>query len=254
MTMSETPAVELPDGVYWVDQCYEMAERHHHISPYLVDAPEGYVLVDTGAIEHQDVLRERIGEVVGEAGVAAAVFSHYDLPHVANARAFREVWDFDLYTSFSGTSASPEALGMGPSTGVMHDETREVCGRTLSFPWPPLVDAAHSMWVYDHGSKTMFVADMGHYHWPGDCRAVCRSVEDLPSVEDIRAYNEDALPFVKYLDAEKMRGAFEELVEAYDVEVWAPVHGNPIVGASTIDAYLDRAVEAIAETAAASAP
>jgi flavorubredoxin len=225
-----------------------MEKRHHHISPYVLAGSEGYILVEAGSIEHQDQLRERIEELTSGEGIDAAILSHYDLPHVANARAFRDVWDFDLYTSFSGTSANPEALGMGPSTGCMHEETREICGRRLTFPWPPLVDAAHSMWVYDHDAKTMFAADMGHYHDPSACQTVIDADRHICDVSDIRAYNEDALPFTKYLDAERMSKAFADLRERYDIEIWAPVHGNPIVGSNRIETYHERHVAAIAKS------
>jgi flavorubredoxin len=242
------PPIEVVADVHWLDTCYPMAERHHHVSPYLLECPDGWVLVEAGSLVHQAELTARIDAVTDGEGPTAAVLSHYDLPHVANARAFRDTWDFELYTSFGGTSANPEALGMGPSTGLHHEETREICGRTLSFPWPPLVDAAHSMWVYDHATKTMFAADMGHYHLEGTCRDVQDTRESLVAVPEIRAYNEDALPFVKYLDPEKMRDAFATMRDAYDVDVWAPVHGNPIVGASLIETYHDRYVDAIAST------
>jgi len=247
-TKNDTPAVELPGGVHWLDTCFSMDRQHHHISPYLLEGPYGSVLIEAGSMVHQDQLIERIEAHTGSEGIDAAILSHYDLPHVSNARAFRETWDFDLYTSFSGTSANPETLGMGPSTGCMHDETRDICGRTFTFPWPPLVDAAHTMWVYDHDAKAMFTGDMGHYHESTACRTVVDGSSDPVSVDAIRAYNEDALPFVKFLDPEKMRDAFAAIRSEYDVEVWAPVHGNPIVGTGPIEEYHERYVEAIEAT------
>lgn len=244
----DTAAVELPGRVRWLDTCYPMEQRHHHISPYLLEGSDGTVLVEAGSLEHQEKLVERIEALLGPEGIDAAILSHYDLPHVDNARHFRSIWDFDLYTSFSGTSANPETLGMGPSTGCMHEETRTICGRTFTFPWPPLIDAAHTMWVYDHEAKAMFAGDMGHYHEPDACRQLVDDEASMVTVDEIRAYNEDALPFVKYLDPEKMREAFAEMRDQYDVELWAPVHGNPIVGADIIETYHERYVEAIAAT------
>lgn len=243
-----TDAVDLPGGVRWLDICYPMEQQHHHISPYVLEGPEGSVVVEAGSIEHQEEIVERIEALVGEEGIDAAILSHYDLPHVANARKFHQIWDFDLYTSFSGTSANPETLGMGPSTGCMHDEMREICGRTFTFPWPPLVDAAHTMWVYDHDAKAMFTGDMGHYHDPDACQLVVDDPAKMISVDDIRAYNEDALPFTKYLDPTRMRDALAELREQYEIEIWAPVHGNPIVGESLIETYHERYIEAVVAT------
>lgn len=250
----DIPAVDLPSGIRWLDTCYPMDRQHHHISPYLLDGPDGTVLVEAGSLEHQDDFVERIEALLGAEGIDAAILSHYDLPHVANAREFRDRWDFDLYTSFSGTSANPETLGMGPSTGCMHEETRDICGRTFTFPWPPLVDAAHTMWVYDHDSRSMFTGDMGHYHNLGECRTIINDPERMVSIDDIRRYNEDALPFTKYLDPEKMREAFAEMRAQYDVDIWAPVHGNPIVGKPLIETYHERYVEAIVATHGAGSP
>jgi len=248
VTVTDAPAIDLPGGLAWLDTCYPMERAHHHISPYLLDGPDGWILVEAGSMVHQDRLVERIESVCGPEGVDAAILSHYDLPHVANARAFRDRWEFDLYTSFSGTSANPETLGMGPSIGCHHEETREICGRRVTFPWPPLADAAHTMWVYDHEAKAMFAGDMGHYHDPGACRSVVDDPTAMVSVDAIRRYNEDALPFTGLLDPEKMRAALAELRSAYDVEVWAPVHGNPIVGASLVERYHEQYVEAIRAT------
>ena len=248
MMTRDSPPIDLGRGVHWLDTCYPMEQRHHHISPYVLEGSEGAVLVEAGSLAHQDELVSRLESALGPNPIDAAILSHYDLPHVANARHFRKIWDFDLYTSFSGTSANPETLGMGPSTGCMHDETRTICGRRFTFPWPPLVDAAHTMWVYDHEAGVMFAGDMGHYHDPDACRRVIDEPDKMVDVDSIRAYNEDALPFVKYLDPQKMRGAFAELREQFSIDIWAPVHGNPIVGADLIETYHERYVEAIAAT------
>jgi flavorubredoxin len=228
-----------------------MEQRHHHISPYVIEGPKGTVLVEAGSLEHQEELVSRLEETLGSNPVDAAILSHYDLPHVANARHFRDIWEFDLYTSFSGTSANPETLGMGSSVGCMHDETKTICGREFTFPWPPLVDAAHTMWVYDREAKAMFAGDMGHYHEPDACQQIIDEPGKMVGVDAIRAYNEDALPFVRYLDPAKMREAFAEMRTQYDIEVWAPVHGNPIVGTDLIETYHERYVEALAATHAA---
>jgi len=250
MTRNAQP-IDVSGDVRWFDICYPMEQRHHHISPYVVEGSEGTVLIEAGSLEHQEELVARLEATLGSNPIDAAILSHYDLPHVANASHFRDIWEFDLYTSFSGTSANPETLGMGPSIGCMHDETRTICGRKFTFPWPPLVDAAHTMWVYDHDAKAMFAGDMGHYHEPDACRQLIDEPKKVVSVDAICAYNEDALPFVKYLDPTKMRDAFAEMRAQYDIEVWAPVHGNPIIGTDSIETYHERYVKAIAATHAA---
>jgi flavorubredoxin len=220
-----------------------MEKKHHHISPYLIRTPVGNILIEAGSLVHQDELKDRINRIVGDDSVSAAVVSHYDLPHAANVAEFRKEWGFELYTSFEGTSASPESLGMGTSHRCTHDADMEILDRRFNFPWPPLVDAAHSMWVYDYKSKTLFAADMGHYHRPGDCDKMWEESDD--SLDNIKEYLEDALPFVKYLDSKKMEGAFEDLLNKYDIENIAPVHGTPIIGDRDVARYLEIYVDAI---------
>lgn len=243
MSLNNIPAVELGDGVLWVNQCYEMDTKHHHISPYIVRAPGGNILIEAGSLVHQNILKDRINQIVGDDSVSAAIVSHYDLPHAANVADFRNEWNFELYTSFEGTSASPESLGMGSSHRCTHDADKTILDRKFNFPWPPLVDAAHSMWVYDYKSKTLFAADMGHYHAPENCDKSWQESND--SLDNIQEYLQDALPFVKYLDAKKMEDAFEELLEQYDIENIAPVHGTPIMGHKNVLRYLDIYTEAI---------
>jgi len=236
--------VRLNDSVLWVNQSYEMDNgQHHHISPYLIEAPEGYVLIESGSIEHQDVLLERLDSIVGDSGISAAILSHYDLPHVANARVFRDKWDFNLYTSFSGGSTTPESLGMGKSIKCTHGESMKIAGEQFNFPWPPLVDAGHSMWVYHETSKTLFVADMGHYHRPGEGSILWNEKEHR--VTSMTDYMNDALPFTKYLDTAKMQDAFNILLNEYEVEYLAPVHGNPVAGSDEVSKYMDYYIKAI---------
>lgn len=240
---NNTPAVQLSDDVLWINQCYEMETKHHHISPYLIKAPGGNILIEAGSIIHQDILKNRINQIVGDDSVSAAIVSHYDLPHSANVADYRDEWDFELYTSFEGTSATPESLGMGTSHRCTHGADKTVLDRKFNFPWPPLVDAAHSMWVYDYKSKTLFAADMGHYHAPEDCSKMWEESDN--SLEDIKDYLQDALPFVKYLDTNKMEDAFDELLDEYDIENIAPVHGTPVVGNKNVEKYLEIYTKAI---------
>lgn len=237
----------LGDDVRWIDECYGFPGGHHHIAVYLIRHGEEYILVDAGAAEHRADIESRIDRITGEADPSAMILTHSDLPHVANVKAFRERWDLELHSSFAGSASSPEALGMGPANVCSLGETKRVLGRRFSFPWPPLVDAAHSMWIFDHATGTMFMADVGHYHRPGSCTAVWDGSDWDVDVELVVDYLRDALPFVHFLDPEKVAGAFERLLDEYEVRCLAPIHGNPVVGERNVEAYVSRYVEAIAQ-------
>jgi len=56
---------------------------------------------------------------------------------------------------------------------------------------------------------------------------VIEDADDLVSSEKILECNEDALLSTECLDPEKITEAFAEVRLEYDIELWAPVHGNP---------------------------
>ena len=45
---------ELAPGVHWLHDCRESDGTHLHFSEYLLDGPEGYVLVDSGSGLHRE--------------------------------------------------------------------------------------------------------------------------------------------------------------------------------------------------------
>jgi len=209
MTMNDdTPTVELPGDVHWLDTCFPMDQQHHHISPYLLDGPTDRCLlrrIDGSPRPTHRADRSTPGPAGSTRRSSATTTCHT----VSNARAVsRDVGVRPVHV-VQRNVGEPGNARNGPSTGCMHDETREICGRTFTFRGRRS-STRPTRWVYDHDAKAMFTGDMGHYHESTDCRTVVDGAAEPVSVDAIRAYNEDALPFVKFLDPEKMRDAFAE--------------------------------------------
>ena len=103
MTVPVTPTVE------WINQCYEHEGRHEHVSLYLVRAPEGTVLVDSGSFYHREAITDAVDAATDGEGLDAIVLSHSDYPHAANVAS----WNF---TVRSPKSSSSPASTWSPSS------------------------------------------------------------------------------------------------------------------------------------------
>ena len=138
-----------------------------HVSVYLVRAPGGSILIDSGSFYHRESLSRRIGEATGDQGPQALVLSHSDYPHSANIPSFRDSWgDFEIVASV----ASPEIQGLPYARRARIGESLDVLGRRFTFIDPPLADRSHTTWIYDEEARTLFVADgFGTLHAPGNC-------------------------------------------------------------------------------------
>lgn len=42
--------VELGGGVFWISSCYDMGQKHHHVSVYMLERDGNYLLIDSGPI------------------------------------------------------------------------------------------------------------------------------------------------------------------------------------------------------------
>jgi len=234
---------ELVPGVTWLNECYDMGDRHEHVSVYLLTEPatERSVLVDTGSFVHREAITEQV-ERGAPAGLDALVLSHSDYPHSANVDRFApEGSDVKLVAS----STSPLAQGLPrDATRVSIGETLAVAGRDLTFIDPPLADRSHTTWVYDHQTRGLFVADgFGSYHQDGECAMTSRDFPEGIPEKAIHDFHAETLTWLQYVDPEKLRRALDAIVDAYPPAYVAPIHGHPILEAD-LEGYLERLVGA----------
>ncbi|WP_435065181.1 MBL fold metallo-hydrolase [Halobaculum sp. EA56] len=236
MTVQVTPSVE------WINQCYEHEGSHEHVSLYLLRAPEGTVLVDSGSFYHREEITAAVDGATGGDGPDAIVLSHSDYPHAANVSPLGgDTEDVELVAS----SASPAQQGLPDARKCDIGGSLTVMGRELSFVDPPLADRSHTTWIYDHGDGVLFTADgFGNYHDPGQCDYRSGDFPDVTPAERIYEYHRDNLVWLRYVAPEKVDRTLDDIFGAYDVNAVAPIHGNPIEG-SDVDAYRDRLRDAM---------
>lgn len=228
----------LDDAVEWISTCHddERDGRHLHLSQYLVETAEGNVLVDAGAghgTELADALAARVD------ALDAILLTHAILPHTGGLPALREAFPAATVVS---TSPIPPAIGIEEAAPAVINDTEEIAGDSFTFVDPLLTDVVVSTWIYHEPSGTLFTAEgVGHYHAPGECTHRSTDYLDGVPAEHVHHFAADKLRFLEYVDPSKLETAFEALRAEYDVERFAPIHGNP-VERPDLDDYVDALV------------
>lgn len=240
--------VELTDDVYWINECFVLESgKHEHTAVYVVREGDRYVLVDSGSFYHRNAILSQLEDVTAGQGLDAIILSHSDYPHSGNIPALREEWDeIELVAS----SGAPEAQGLPPTaTKCTIGGRMEVAGRPFSFIDPPLADRSHTTWIYDEVAQVLFTADgFGNHHDSNECDRTSAEIDGGIAYDDVKAFNEDTLVWLRYVDPAKIRASLDAIFDEFPVSYVAPIHGNPIAGPD-VDGYVDRLVEAAGEIA-----
>jgi flavorubredoxin len=243
---SGPPSVPVTQDVEWIHECYDLGERHEHVSVYLIRTDEGNIVVDSGSFYHRDSIHRRITEATQGEGIRALILSHSDYPHSANIGAFRREWgDFEIVAS----CGDPGIQGLPYARPSSIGETLEVLGRPFTFLDPPLADRSHTTWIYDRPSRVMFVADgFGNYHDPGQCHLLSPALPEEGRSEGIGDFHRETLTWLRYVDPDLMSRVLRRLFTEQPVSFVAPIHGNPIAAAD-LEHYLEVLDRAVADIA-----
>lgn len=242
------PSIRLAGDTEWINECIPVRARHEHVSVFLVRAPGGNIVIDSGSFYHRDSIASRLREATDGQGVQAIILSHTDYPHSGNISAFRREWgDLDIVAS----SGAPEIQGLPYAIKATAGGSLTVRDREFRFLDPPLADRSHTTWIYDTVSGILYTADgFGSYHVEGECALTSDRVPGGITRASIESYHRDALPWLRYVDAEALGDKLRSIFERHDVSLVAPVHGHPIAGRD-LPGYLDRLIEAAASISAA---
>lgn len=218
---------EITPGVEWIHECFPLSGgRHEHVSVYLVRAPGGNVVIDSGSFLHREAINARLERAVGDDGLSSVVLSHTDYPHSGNVPAFLKRWD-DVEIVASCSDAEIQGLPYARRSRI--DEPLDVCGRPFLFLDPPLADRSHTTWIYDVETRVVFAADgFGNYHVPGECDRMSSELEAGIRAPDLRDFHEDTLVWLRYADPPVLMRAIQRMIEDRPIEWICPIHGNPI--------------------------
>lgn len=238
----------LTDDVHWLAHCHPDGDRHMHMSEYLLHGPEGTVLVDSGSSHYRESIVDEVNRLTDGAGPDVVVLTHSTLPHTENVPAFEAEWG-EIET-VAATGRFPEIVGLPNARPRQLNQPVEFAGRPFTCVHPLLTDVTVSQWVYDHESGVLFTAEaFGHYHAPGTCEQTSEEMAGGIPAAYVDQFYLDKLPFVDFLDRERLGDAFEVLFDVLDVSYVAPIHGNPVAG-EDVAAYVDDVLRALDAPAA----
>jgi flavorubredoxin len=237
--------IQLSDDVWWINENYDHGNTREHVSVYLIQHEDRFIIVDTGSFYHRKQITKTIEEITNGRGIDAIILSHSDYPHSGNIGAIQSEWNEVLLVASSG---SPAAQGLPPSAvQCTIGESMEVLDRTFSFIDPPLADRSHTTWIYDHGAGVLFTADgFGSFHEEDKGNFTSADMNDGIPYNNIYEYHKEALVWLRYVDPEKLREALERIFDTYTINWIAPVHGYPVAN-DDIEEYLNRLVRATAQ-------
>jgi len=245
----------LTDGVHWLSHCEADGERHLHLSEYLLDGGDGYVLVDSGSTRFRDDIVAEVNAVTDGAGPDVVVLAHQVLPHKENLPAFEAEWgDLEVVTAvprlggldlIADVPGFTDIIGVSGARGTVLGRPRDLAGRTITCTRPLLTDVTVSQWLFDHDARLLVTAEaFGHYHAPGDCLKTSADLDGGVDQRHVTRFYRDKLTFLDQLDLGKVRAALEALLDRLDPRYIAPIHGTPVAGEDA-DAYVDSVLAAM---------
>ena len=244
--------VPLTNELVWIEECFalnnEAPQSHKHVSVFVL-GDDRRVLVDSGAFLHRDAIANQVESLTGTGAISALVLSHSDYPHAANVQTFVSD-EVELVAS----SGSPAQQGLPTATKCEIGGEMNVAGRPMSFIDPPLADRSHTTWIFDHRTETLFTADgFGSRHAPGSCAATSEDLPDGISSTAIESFHRHELPWLCFVDPNRLRVALDDIMDTYDPAWIAPCHGHPIAREHRA-AYLDDLIAAAGRIAADGPP
>lgn len=244
----ETMTVRLSSDTIWINESHSVGAHSEHVSVYLIELDDEYILIDSGSFHHRDSIKNAIDRVTDGDGIDALILSHSDYPHSGNVDEFRNEWeDVELIAS----SGSPAVQGLpADARKCSIGGELKVLGRKFSFIDPPLADRSHTTWIHDHESGILFAADgMGSTHTPADQNKTAAEIEGGISYEYIYEFHRDTLVWLRYVNPSKLRTAIEDILHEYHPTYIAPIHGHPIPD-EAIDEYMEKLIKAAGQIAA----
>lgn len=242
MTITTT---ELSEGAHWLHECYNLGDEHMHFSEFLFQSEEANVLVGIGPSDWEE-LRAVVQDLTDGQGLDVVILTNAILPHTTNLAALLNEWEgIVLYSP----EVENEMMGMpGAAKFMKGNSTIEIEDQTFSAINPVMTDVVMTNWVFSHEFQVLVTAEgVGNYHPPGTCEETFGTIDEASFFDGLHRFHHDKLPPLELMDAEKIRSAFERIVDTYDIEYITPIHGTPIE-VTEFDRYLDVLIRSVEES------
>ncbi|MFB6135252.1 MAG: MBL fold metallo-hydrolase [Halobacteriaceae archaeon] len=252
-------ARELRPGLHWIQECgpdrshfvsdrdpdwYESGrELHIPQNAYLL-CGDRTLLFDTLSPASTETVLAELDAVLDGRGLDYLVVSHPDVPHAGNALAVLE--------EYPGAELVAPAYGDGhelyhldEATLVGEGDRLDLGGLEVAFHEATFPDAPVHLWMTEATTGTLFPVDwFGYPHLDDEC-LLCADEFDRPLTEDrLVEFHGRVLFWYQYVDVPKVQAETRRVARAFDPEVLAPAHGNPV--REGVGEYLELMEEVVA--------
>jgi len=223
----QDPIMEEPEEVSldWLDL---ETELHYQQVAYLV-ADDRSLLYDTLTPMSEEAILGHLDDVLGDDGLDYLVVSHPEANHAGNAGAILDAYpDATLVASARGVHH--ELFGLTEEDAFVEDgDTLDLGDHTVKFVKPYFLDHAMTTWMYEETTGTVFTADfMGADHMDGECLHFVDEMKYDLTESQLERFNGMAFVWFRVADPETVNEAIDEFLDAFDIEMIAPAHGQTI--------------------------
>lgn len=171
---------------------------------------------------------EVLQELLDGRGLDFLALSHPDVPHAGNTAAILEAYpDATLVAPRYGTGH--ELYRLGDARRVGEGDALDLGRYTVAFHEATFLDAAVHMWMTERRTDTLFTVDwLGYPHTDAECLRFGDEFDAPLTADRFRRFHEQVVPWLRFVDADKVAAEIDHLVARYDPSWLAPAHGNPI--------------------------
>jgi flavorubredoxin len=201
-------------------------------------------MFDTGYQPDWGVIEDSLDAILGDATVDYVVVSHPEEPHAGNlgrillkypdAVAVGDVRDYHLYYPEVADRLQTREIGESIDLGGGHE---------FFFARAVIRDLPNTVWGYEKKTQTMFTSDgfiFAHHraapeaempvHEPGECARFSEELTMPPTAELAAINTSSGLYWTRYHDASVVFDELDEQLESLPTRMFAPTHGNVVVG------------------------
>jgi flavorubredoxin len=247
-SMATLPRTIAP-GISWAGDCltsrFQGSPIHIHHSVFLIHGGEQTLIVDTGRPSGFEPVLQQVEQVLDGRPLNWIAPTHPEVNHAANLERWMRLYpeaklvgDLRDYHLFYPEFVDRFVM-MDP--GSVLDLGR---GYGLRFLSSPIKDLASTSWLLEERRRVMFVADAFAYshsfttladddevhatHSPGQCAMFAEELPQPINEAQVGFVLRSALYWTKFVDMGALFDQAMHGIDALDVNVIAPAHGNVI--------------------------
>ncbi len=248
----------ITDNIYWITHCLgDLAQEYYrdyfamlpdadrYTGSRVVDYPfsaflivDNYsMLIDTCGPRQQKATLEAVEHILNRNSRTLDYIwiSHVELPHAGNSPALKRRYPNAQIIAVAG-GENYQLHALDNAQLATPGDTINLGYHTIEMVGALFVDHGLSQWLYEEKTGFLFTADWGHnLHAPacGECfqfldEMLANDYTESLYIDDVRVNAWYQFPWLAWADPTHLETAIDRLFKQYQVNIFAPSHGNII--------------------------